>query len=95
VGFAIALGTVASPARPYDTAGDETVEVGELAERIRRRLGCPAKPIVRASLIDAAEDDRYVGDYRVFAELAAAADMSPLPLDEQIADTAAYLKAGR
>lgn len=95
VGFAIALGAVASPARPYDTAGDETVEVGELAERIRRRLGCPAKPIVRAPMIDAAEDDRYVGDYRVFAELAAAAGVSPLPLDEQIADTAAYLKAGR
>jgi UDP-glucuronate decarboxylase len=95
VGFAVALGVVAAPARPYDTAGDETVEVGELAERIRRRLGCPAKPIVRAPLIAAAEDDRYVGDFRTSAGLAAAAGIRPLPLDEQIADTAAYLKAHR
>jgi UDP-glucuronate decarboxylase len=95
VGFAIALGCAPSPECPYDTAGDEIVEVGELAARIRLRLGCPAKPIVRARLIDAVQDDRYVGDFRTFAGLAAAAGVHLLSLDEQIADTAAYLKTHR
>lgn len=93
VGFSIMLGASATPDRPYDTAGDEAVEVGELAERVRLRLGCPTKPIVREQLIETMDEDRYVGDFGDFASLAAAAGVSLAPLDEQITDTAAYLKA--
>lgn len=92
VRFSVMLGAAATPERPYDTAGDETVEVGELAERIRLVLGCSTKQIVRAQRMDRAEDDRYVGDYAAFAALAAAAGVRLASLDEQIADTAAYMK---
>lgn len=92
VGFAVMLGAAAAE-RPYDTAGKETIEVGELAERIRARLGCVSKPILRAPPVPGAEDDRYVGNREVFTALAGATGVRLASLDAQIADTADYMKS--
>ncbi len=92
VGFAAMAGLAAAP-EPYDTAGLEVVEVGDLAERIRAELGCPAKPIRRAPLGDAC-DDRYVGRIEPFASMAARAGFALSPLGVQIQDTARFLVGG-
>lgn len=92
VGFAVMLGAAEAPEGPFDTAGDEVVEVGELAERIRKRLGCPFKPIARDKLDPSLADDRYVGDLECFAALARGAGLVRASLDTQISDTAAYLR---
>jgi nucleoside-diphosphate-sugar epimerase len=92
VGFAIMLGIAADPETSYDTAGEEAVEVGELAERIRNRLDYPSKTIIRGELDPALTDDRYVGQFEGFAGLAAAAGVALTTLDTQILDTAAYLR---
>ena len=94
IGFAVMLGVVPVPDAPYDTAGAETVEVGELAERVRTVLDCPGKPIERGALTPD-RDDRSVGDRADFVRLAKAADLTLAGLAEQIADTAAFLASAR
>ena len=89
-GFAIMIGAVADPAQSYDTAGDEIVEVGELAVRIRTVLGCPEKTIVRAPLL-ALPEDRYVGRLQPFGSLSTAAGAGLASLDMQIADTPRFI----
>lgn len=94
IGFAVMLGMVPIPDAPYDTAGAETIEVGELAERVRRVLNCADKPIERgATTID--QDDFYVGDRTRFARLAETAGVMLAGLDQQIADTAEFVRATR
>lgn len=94
VGCAVMLGMVPVPDAPYDTGGAETVEVGELAARVRTVLGCPGKAIERGEPTPD-PDDRYVGDRTAFVRLAEAAGVTLAGLDEQIADTAGFLASAR
>lgn len=94
-GFAAALGAAECPPGPFDTAGDEAVEVGDLARRARAALGRPDLAVERPEPPDGRED-RYVGDGTSFRRLLAQAGGSAAGLDDGIRDTAAYLaEAGR
>lgn len=77
----------------FETAGEIAVEVGDLAERVRRALGRPDLEISR-DWDPSAAADRYVGDGTAMRALAAAHGIEFRPLDRQIADTAAYLGDG-
>jgi UDP-glucuronate decarboxylase len=76
----------------FDTAGDEVVEVGALAERVRAVLGREDLPIER-DWDPSAPADRYVGDGTALRALAAEHGVALRGLDEQIARTAAGLPA--
>ena len=80
------------PAVPFDTAGDEIIEVGELASRAASVLGRPDWQILRPD-VDSSREDRYVGDGAVFKKLADKARLVLTPLDQQISDTAEYLQS--
>jgi UDP-glucuronate decarboxylase len=86
----IAVGWALDPAAGDDlvveTAGDEVVEVGELATRVARVVGVPDMPVERTLKADAAED-RYVGDGAAFTALASRLGIPLRSLDEQIART--------
>ena len=85
-------GLVPTPDAPYDTVGAEAVEVGALARRVRAVLGRPELPIERPVFRPDDEPDRYVGEGRTFARLAAGAGLAPVDLDGQIRDTADDLR---
>jgi nucleoside-diphosphate-sugar epimerase len=90
VGFAAMLGAVEAPPAPFDTAGEETVEVGELAGRARTALGRLDLAIERPP-IGSGPDDRYAGNGDLFRRIAGQAGTGPASLDAAIRDTAAYL----
>lgn len=92
VGLAAALGLVEPPEEPYDTAGEEAVEVGELAARVLRVAGRSDLPIHRPVYRPDDEADRYVGDGETFHALCAGLALPPVNLDAQIRDTLDYLR---
>ena len=77
----------------FDTAGEEEIEVGQLARRVAAQAGRPDLPIRRDPDPDAPAD-RYVGDGAAWAALTRRHGIVPRDLDEQIARTAVYLAAG-
>jgi UDP-glucuronate decarboxylase len=77
-----------------DTAGEETVEIGALAERVAAVLGVTARGIER-TWDPAAPPSAYVGDGAALHALAARLGVPLRGLDEQIARTARALGAGR
>lgn len=91
VGFAGMLGLIEPSAQPYDTAGDERVELQALAERIRIVLSCTDLDIVRPARTLSAED-RYVGDGDAFVSMIRKISGQLVSLNEQIRDTATFLK---
>jgi len=78
----------------FDTAGDEAVEVGALAERVRRVLERDDLPIER-SLDPAAPTDEYVGDGTAMRALAERYGIVMTSLDDQIRATAGDLALDR
>lgn len=75
----------------FETAGDVEIEVGDLALRVAQVLGVPGHPIQRPPLDPALAPDRYVGDGAAWRERLARHGLSEHSLNQQIADTAAYL----
>jgi UDP-glucuronate decarboxylase len=75
----------------FDTGG-EAVELSTLAARAARLLTGAKMPIVRPDW-EGGIPDRYLGDGDSYAQAAAAAGITPRALDEQILDTADYIKA--
>lgn len=76
----------------FDAAGEEVIEIGDLALRIRTLLGAPRVPIVRPPL-KPGQENRYVGDGTMLRTLARQYHRSMVGLDEQILSTAEYIKA--
>jgi nucleoside-diphosphate-sugar epimerase len=74
----------------FETAGDEVVEVGELAERVARVLGNADMSFEREWDPGAPPDD-YVGDGALMRELARERGLELRGLDDQIARTAAWM----
>ena len=70
-----------------DTAGEVQVEVGDLADAIRRVLGRPDVAVER-QFDPSAEADRYAGEAGTFASLAGGLGIPLRDLDAQIARTA-------
>lgn len=93
---ALALAEVLRPGQTgdvvFDAAGEEVIEVGDLAVRVGRALGRPELAVVR-ELDPAAPADDYYGDGAVLRRLAARHGLALAPLDEQIRSTAAGLGA--
>ena len=86
----LAVATTPGPSVRFDTAGERTLEVGELAEQVRTVLHRPDLPIER-SWDATAPADRYVGDGTEMRRLADVHGIRFRVLDDQIADTAEYL----
>ena len=91
----LVLGIIAAPMwdKPvlFDTAGGEVVEVGELALRCVRLLGNGHRE-VRRPVIKPTEKDYYVGSPVIIREIERVLGMAPAALDEQIMETADFLK---
>lgn len=75
----------------FDTAGETTVEVGELARHIVETMGLPNYPIQRPAM-RAEPIDRYVGDRAEFLKHAVSLAIDLKPLRVQIQDTVADLR---
>lgn len=69
-------------------SGGTPLELGEVAMAVDRTLG--GDGVMRAAITDPVPD-RYVGDGAHYAELLSRHGITPVPLDQQILETAAYL----
>lgn len=78
----------------FDTVGSEAVELGELAERVRLVMHCPGVRIDRPELADL-PDDCYIGNVDALRPMLKEHGVTLLPLEEQIARTAAYIRRWR
>lgn len=78
----------------FDVAGEEIVELGELAQRVAEVLKDRAQISIQRlpMLIDAVED-RYVGNRSRIEELEKRVGIVPMPLDEQIRITSMYIES--
>jgi UDP-glucuronate decarboxylase len=79
------------PPPAFDIAGDEIVEVGELAQLARTTCACLATPVIRSTL-DSGTSDRYIGSTEAVSEYFSRHQISPLTLAKQIEKTAHYLR---
>lgn len=70
-------------------SGGEALELGEVAKVVDRALG--GIGVTRATITDPVAD-RYVGDAAQYDRLLARLGITPVPLDWQIVETAAYLR---
>ncbi len=78
----------------FDVAGDEIVELGELAHRVATVLsGKVPDPIQRLPMIEDEVEDRYVGNRERIEELEKYLGIHPMPLDEQIKATSLYIES--
>jgi nucleoside-diphosphate-sugar epimerase len=73
----------------FDTAGEVTLELQELAERVVNVLNAPGCAIARPP-VQAGAADRYTGDPVAFLALARKFGLRLTPLDRQIVATARY-----
>jgi nucleoside-diphosphate-sugar epimerase len=93
--MSVALGALAEPDGPvacFDTAGDETLEMGGIALLVKQALGTPGD--IRRPPLDSSLPDRYVGDGAVYRRLRAQAGVIPVAFLRQIETTAAYMSGG-
>lgn len=88
VSLAHLLATDGAPTLTFDSAGP-AVEVGELATRIAAMFDVPVAPRPP----HAGDDDRYVGSSEPYDTLLRALGREPRTLDQQIVDTADWLRS--
>ena len=74
----------------FETSGAETLEAGEIADRVAAVLA-PGIDILRPRFDPDAPADRYVGDGAAYDALRRAARVEQTPFDEQIRTTARYM----
>lgn len=75
----------------FDTAGERNVEMGDLAETVRKVLGRPELPIERPDRIQG-KDDIYVGDAALMCRMMSAHALRFTSFEDQIRDTANYMR---
>jgi nucleoside-diphosphate-sugar epimerase len=93
--ISVALGALAAPDGPvtrFDTAGDEALEMGEIAAAVCDALG--ARRNSRRPPLDTTASDRYVGDRTAYRDLRALTGVAPVDFPAQIRTTAAYMSGG-
>jgi nucleoside-diphosphate-sugar epimerase len=74
----------------FDTAGEDVLEMADLAEYIRKVLGKPQLAIERPPRVEG-RDDIYVGDATAMYDMLAQRAMILRDIRQQIRDTADYL----
>lgn len=87
LGLAVLADDAAGDVVTFDSAGEEEVEVGELAARVAHVLGRPPGDVTRPAPVSSPVD-RYVGDPGPIARLRERHSIEHVPLDEQIRRTA-------
>lgn len=70
-------------------SGGEAMELGEVAQAVNRVLG--GNGVTRAAITDQIPD-HYVGDTTRYAQLLSEYGITPVPLDRQIVETAAFIR---
>jgi hypothetical protein len=75
----------------FDTAGEETIEIGDLASRTGRLLTGKDVEIMRPDWRNGPAD-RYVGDIAAYRHAAGLAGVGLRALDDGILDTARFLE---
>ena len=90
--FAIMLGLIPSPSSPFDTAGANNIEIGDLAVLSKTILGYPNIKVNRPPLNSSKEPDIYVGNGEQYKVLISSAKISPSGIEKEITDTADYLR---
>ncbi|MEW6437586.1 MAG: NAD-dependent epimerase/dehydratase family protein [Pseudomonadota bacterium] len=88
--FAMLLAPEEENPAVFDTAGDEALELGDLAALVRETLDRPDLPIERADTAEK-QNDVYAGDGREMARIMRRYRLNPKSMSQQIWDTAAYL----
>jgi UDP-glucuronate decarboxylase len=89
--FAMLLGPHEGDQPVFDTAGDEVLEIGDLAERVRAALGRPELAIFRPPPSEGG-DDVYVGDGRAMKRMMQGRGLALRGMDDQIRDTADFMQ---
>ena len=78
----------------FDVAGEEIVEVGELAQRVATVLTDHSPlPIQRLPLLNDVIEDRYIGNRKRIEALEMNVGIRPLALEEQIRATSRYIES--
>ena len=75
----------------FDTAGDQVIEISELAEMVINRCGSPSQQVLRPSL-DRSRENRYIGNPDLQKKLQSKLGLSSLPLPIQVDETARYIR---
>lgn len=76
----------------FDVAGDEIIELGELAQRVATVLADHAPSSTkRLPMLDNAVEDRYLGNRNRIEELEIHMGLHPMTLDNQIRVTSRYI----
>ena len=73
----------------FDTAGDEELEMADIAREVARAVSGPSS-VNRPSLVDGPAD-RYVGDGRVYRSLRERFAVRPVSFADQIVETSRYM----
>ena len=75
----------------FDTAGDQTYEMTEIAGVVNKCLGSKAG-ILRPQMVDVGAD-RYVGETAIYRQLRRDLNVGPVDFSSQVTGTAVYLKS--
>jgi len=75
----------------FDSAGEPALEIGELAQLASRLIAGEELPVSRPDW-QGGTPDRYLGDMQSYAAAARLAGVTLRPLEEQIRDTAGYIR---
>jgi nucleoside-diphosphate-sugar epimerase len=79
---------------PFDTAGREVVEIGDLAALVCRAAGVPVDRLFRNYAPDRPAS-WYVGEARTYQQAVQAAGLNPIGIEQIVADTLASLTGER
>ncbi len=93
--ISVALGALAAQGQPvvcFDTAGEQALEMDEIAAAVCTALG--ARENSTRPPLDSTAADRYAGDGATYRDLRARAGVAPVDLSVQIRTTAAYMRGG-
>ncbi len=91
ISVAVAMVLCGERLAPFDTAGDEPIEIGDLARRVAVRMDRADMQIVRPALTGGA-GSFYLGQGDVFFAQACEAGLTLRSLDAQISSTVAFME---
>lgn len=89
--LAMSLLLESAPIGPFDSVGDQEIEIGALARQAAGLLGYQNTAIIRPALVR--PPDSYVGDGAKYSDLAEQRNIPLMPLSQQILETDAYLRS--